>query len=149
MTTPLTVKTKVKFGRTGPRGRGEIAAAPTTTLVLPTTRVPRVARLMALAIRLDELIRTGAVRDQAEVAHVGRVTRARVTQIMNLVLLAPDVQEQMLFLKRPERGIAGIILADLKSIACQANWQKQRKMWAKILKSAASKEATASKDLSY
>ena len=131
MTTPLTVKTKVKFGRTGPRGRGEIAAAPTTTLVLPTTRVPRVARLMALAIRLDVLIRTGAVRDQAEVARVGRVSRARVTQIMNLVLLAPDLQEQLVFLERPSAGLAGVILADLQVIARQPDWKKQRGLWAK------------------
>ena len=132
MTTPLTVKTKVRFGRTGPRGRGEIAAAPTTTLVLPTTRVPRVARLMALAIRLDGLIRTGAIRDQAEVARVGRVSRARVTQIMNLLMLAPDIQEQLLFRERGDSGRAGIILADLQRVAREPMWRKQRKMWVRL-----------------
>ena len=132
MTTPLTVKTKVKFGRTGPRGRGEIAAAPTAAPDLPTVRVPRVARLMALALRLDELIRTGAVRDQAEVARVGRVSRARVSQIMNLLLLAPDLQEQLLFLERPAAGVAGVILADVQAIAREPNWRRQRKMWARL-----------------
>ena len=132
MTTPLTVKTKVKFGRTGPRGRGEIAAAPTAAPDLPTVRVPRVARLMALAIRLDGLIRTGAIRDQAEVARVGRVSRARVSQIMNLLFLAPEIQERLLFLKRSGSGGASLILADLQSMTKVPNWRRQRKMWVKL-----------------
>ena len=131
MTTPLTVKTKVKFGRTGPRGRCEIATDPSASLALAKARVPRVSRLMALALRLDELIRTGAIKDQAEVARVGRVSRARVTQVMNLLLLAPDLQEQLLFLERLEGGRAAIILADLQRVAREPNWRRQRKMWAR------------------
>src|SRR5262245_57819311 len=61
-------------------------------------RVPRVSRLMALAIRIDGLIRSGVVTDQAELARLGLVTRARLTQIMNLLCLAPDIQDQILFL---------------------------------------------------
>ena len=131
MTTPMTVKTKVKFGRTGPRGRCEIATAPSASQALAKARVPRVSRLMALALRLDELIRTGAIKNQAEVARVGRVTRARMTQVLNLLLLAPDIQEQLLFLERPDGGRAGIILADVQAIARKPNWKKQRKMWRK------------------
>jgi len=46
-------------------------------------RVPRVARLMALALRFEELVRTGAVRDYAELARLGQVSRARITQIID------------------------------------------------------------------
>src|SRR6185295_3410288 len=60
--------------------------------------VPRIARLMALAIRFDGLLRQGKFRDYAELARLGRVTRARMTQIMKLLDLAPDIQEQILFL---------------------------------------------------
>ncbi len=59
---------------------------------------------MALAIRLDQLIRDGVVADQAELARLGHLTRARLTQIMNLLCLAPDLQEQILFLPLTERG---------------------------------------------
>jgi DNA invertase Pin-like site-specific DNA recombinase len=63
------------------------------------TCIPRIARLIALAIRYEGLVREGAVRDYAELARLGEVTRARITQIMNLLWLAPDVQERLLFLE--------------------------------------------------
>src|SRR5450631_3950087 len=55
----------------------------------PDSFVPRIARLMALAIRLEGLVRDETVCDYAELAHLGRVTRARMTQIMKLLQLAP------------------------------------------------------------
>jgi hypothetical protein len=50
------------------------------------------------------LVRRGEVADYAELANVGRVSRARISQIMSLLSLAPDLQEQVLFLPRTERG---------------------------------------------
>src|SRR5713226_8035601 len=79
-----------------PRGIGPSATAERDG---PPTRVPRIARLMALALKFEQLIRQGVVTDYAVLATLGRVSRARVTQIMNLLNLAPDVQEQILFLK--------------------------------------------------
>ncbi len=58
-----------------------------------TGRVPRVARLLALAIRFEELVTNGVVKNYAELARLGYVSRARVTQIVNLLQLAPDLQE--------------------------------------------------------
>src|SRR5674476_1244749 len=60
--------------------------------------IPRIARLLALAIRLEGLLREEPIRDYAELARLGGVTRARMTQIMKLLDLAPDIQEQILFL---------------------------------------------------
>ncbi len=62
--------------------------------------IPRVTRLMALAIKFDGMIARGEVRDYADIARLGYVSRARVTQIMNLTNLAPDIQEEILFLPR-------------------------------------------------
>ena len=59
--------------------------------------IPRIARLMALAIRLEGLIREQTIPDYASVARRGRVPRARMTQIMKLLDPAPDVQEQIRF----------------------------------------------------
>ena len=67
-------------------------------------RVPRVAKLMALAIRFEQLVADGVVGDYAELSRLGHVTRARMTQIMNLLHLAPDIQEAILFLPRVESG---------------------------------------------
>lgn len=73
--------------------------------------VPRVSKLMALAIRLEELVQRGEVRDYADLARLGYVTRARITQIMNLLNLAPDIQENLLFL--PLKAPSKLILAGL------------------------------------
>ena len=56
------------------------------------------------------------------------MTRARVSQIMAL-LLAPDIQEQVLFLPRTERGRDPVILHDLLPIAATADWKRQRRLW--------------------
>jgi hypothetical protein len=104
-------------------------------------RVPRVARLMALAIKFDALIREGAVADQAELARLGHVTRARVSQIMNLLHLAPDIQEALLFLPAVDRGRDPLVLRDLQQIAMTLDWRKQRKGWTGLLSARFPKES--------
>ena len=79
--------------------------------------IPRVSKLMALAIRFDGLVRRGEVRDYADLARLGYVTRARITQIMNLLNLAPDIQEAILALPRVEEGRDPITERDLRPIA--------------------------------
>lgn len=128
---PLTVSGTVRFRRAGRGGRTELAVGPAPPAP-PPGRVPRVARLMALAVRYEELIRTGAVAGHAELARRGGVTRARMTQVMNLVHLAPDVQEAVLFLPRVETGRCPVKLADLQPIAAAPDWQKQRRMWREL-----------------
>src|SRR5881394_1952790 len=61
----------------------------------PAQSIPRIARLMALAIRFERLVQNKTVPDYAELARLGGVTRARITQIMKLLQLAPDLQEQI------------------------------------------------------
>ena len=95
-------------------------------------RVPRVAKLMALAIRFEGLIRDGVVADYAELARLGHVTRARMTQIMALLNLAPDIQEAILFLEPVERGKDPITERELRPIVAIADWKKQRRMWKAI-----------------
>jgi hypothetical protein len=84
---------------------------------------------MALALRFDRLVRGGEIASYAELAELGHVTRARITQIMNLINLAPDIQESLLFLPRVERGRAPIVLRQLQPIAGVADWRKQLRLW--------------------
>lgn len=86
-------------------------------------RIPRISRLMALAIHDDELLRTGVVKTLAELAELGHVSTTRITRIMNLLHLAPDIQER---LKPVLRGPDPVFLKDLQPIARQFNWTKQR-----------------------
>jgi hypothetical protein len=92
-------------------------------------RVPRLARLMALAIRLGSLLRQGTVADQAELARLGHVSRARISQILNLLHLAPDIQEELLFLPPIQRGRERLHLADLQPLCRHWNWRAQRRLW--------------------
>ena len=84
---------------------------------------------MALAIRFDQLVRDGVVADQAELARLGNVSRARISQILNLLSLAPDIQEAILFLPRVERGKDPVTERDLRSIVAEVDWGRQREMW--------------------
>ena len=92
-------------------------------------RIPRIARLMALAIRFDHLISSGQVANQAQLAQLGSVSRARLTQIMNLVLLAPDIQEELLFLSWGPSKTPPVYLSQLQPIATTPDWNDQRKEW--------------------
>jgi len=111
------------------RSKLEIKPGPQPVRDTTEGRVPRVARLMALAIKFDHLLRTGAVCDQAELAELGHVTRARVTQIMNLLHLAPDIQEAILNLPRTIRGHDPFTERHLRPIASETDWTTQREMW--------------------
>ena len=91
--------------------------------------IPRIARLMALAIRFDRLLRAEKFRDYAELARLGRVTRARMTQIMKLLDLAPDIQEQILFLP----NLKGLNERNLRPIVSRIDWNEQRRMFQKLV----------------
>ena len=123
----ITIERKVHF-RAGKRSQKEIREGKSMAPV-HESRVPRVSRLLALAIRFDGLIRDGVVADQAELARLGHVSRARLTQIMNLMNLAPDIQEAILFLPLSERGRDLITERQLRPIAAMTDWRKQRQMW--------------------
>ena len=131
MNETLTVECQVEFHRLV-KGRKQLQEAPAQPrAVVPPGRVPRVARWMALAIRFERLLREGQVASYAELARLGHVTRARVTQIMNLLNLAPDIQEDILFLPRTERGRDPVILRDLQPVAAALDWYDQRRLWKK------------------
>lgn len=94
-------------------------------------RIPRVSRLMAMAIRMQALIRDGEVESYAELARLCHVTTARITQIMNLLRLAPDIQEDILFLPPGDGGRDAVTERALRSLVAIIDWRKQRKKWEK------------------
>ena len=65
------------------------------------------------------------VTNYAELARLGNVTRARVTQIMNLLMLAPAIQEKLLFLPRLEQGRGVVCLSDLQRVVATIEWREQ------------------------
>lgn len=106
-----------------PRLPGDPAKTRTATSQSPA----RIARLLALAHRFEGMVRSGAVKDYAELARLGHVTRARVTQIINLLNLAPEIQEYLLWL--PSECGREITERDLRSIAAEVGWDRQRDLF--------------------
>lgn len=105
----ITIESQIHFTR-AKAGRKQLAAGPEPEpLPAPPDPIPRVSRLMALAIHFEGLIRSGMVKDYADLARLGGVSRARITQIMNLLNLPPWKQEDILFLKEKtsERELRG------------------------------------------
>lgn len=124
----IAVKRKVHFVRRD-HGRKTIADAPRPTDQAEPGRIPRISRLMALAIRLDRMIREGKASDQSELARLAHVTQPRMTQIMNLNHLAPDIQEELLFLPRLANGRERVHERMLRPMAAAVDWKRQRSIW--------------------
>ena len=119
------VEISIKRAMRRPGGRAErVAKEPATP------RIPRITRLMALAIKFQDMVDRREVRDYADLARLGFVTRARLTQIMNLLLLAPEIQEEILW-----RGAANarpVAERQIRSIVRFVLWQDQRRVWTSL-----------------
>ncbi len=132
MSDGITLDFKIHF-TTGQCGSREMRAGERATPPpVPAGRVPRISRLMALAIRFDDLVRSGEMADFAEIAELGQVTRARVSQIVNLLNLAPDIQEAILFLPFVAGERDTVSERELRVVAAEADWGRQRDAWSRL-----------------
>ena len=117
------------FLSNGRAGRKRVSRKKPAVQTVPSGRVPRISKLMALAIRFDGLIRDGKVRDMSELARLAHVTQPRMTQILNLLHLAPDIQEELLFLPLVTDGRDPIHERMLRSLVAVKEWREQRRQW--------------------
>ena len=88
-------------------------------------RLPRITKLMALAVRFEALLRRGTAKDYADLARLGGVSRARITQVMNLRNLAPVLQEQILWLPRDHSEKIKLNERALRRISGAMDWREQ------------------------
>lgn len=123
----IIVQRQVRFLRR--RQARELVLQPKSAKSVPLGRVPRLARLMALAIRFDQLINEGMIPDLSELARWAHVSQPRMTQILGLTLLAPDIQEQLLFLPRLTTGRDLLHEKTLRPLTQVLDWTAQRKLW--------------------
>jgi hypothetical protein len=96
-------------------------------------RAPRVACLLALAHRFEELVRSGEMRNYADIASLGHVSRARISQILKLLTLAPSIQEHLLFLPSHIAAYEPIHERDLRKVMREPRWDRQRELFAQLL----------------
>ena len=128
----IVVRQPIKFIKQA-RGRKRIVPADQDSGPVESGQIPRVSRLMALAIRLERMLRSGEVADVAELSMISDVTQPRISQILGLTLLAPDIQEELLFLPRVLEGKATIHEKMLRPIVKVIDWDRQRAMWRKTI----------------
>jgi hypothetical protein len=95
-------------------------------------RLPRVSRVLALAIQFQEMIRTGEVRDCADLARLGGLSRERISQIMKLLWLAPDIQIEVLYFPAASASYFPIHERALRNISDRICWDEQRELWSKL-----------------
>ena len=109
-------------------------SVPTTQTAAPrcANRIPRITRLMALAIKLQEMVDRREVRDYADLARLGHVSRARMTQIMNLLNLAPDIQEQVIELGIADNSKQVLTERHLRDVVKAVGWAEQRERWGRV-----------------
>jgi hypothetical protein len=97
----------------------------------PEPLAPRIARVLALAHKLDGLLRSGVVSGYIEIARLGHVAPARITQIMVLLHLAPAIQEYILFVSEGDARLIGEV--ELRRIAREPRWDRQRELFERLL----------------
>ena len=112
----------VSVGQTAPRRATQSA----------TGRTPRVARMLALAHNIDQRIRGGELRGLADAARVIGVTRARMTQIASLLLLAPEIQEAIVDLPPVKNGRDPVSERALRRIVAESDWNRQLELWNEV-----------------
>lgn len=116
------------------RHRTQTARAPRRPLgsrlvVERSERIPRVTRLLALALQFEDLIRNGEVSNYATLAQIGQVSRSRITQMTGLLNLAPDIQEEILFIHPVEAERYRISEPSLRKMTATLLWSQQREQW--------------------
>ena len=135
------VELKIEFSRGAP-GRRRATAAPETNdapatatepaptpKAIPAAPIPKITRLLVLGHHFERLVRGGGVKDFAEIARLTGMSRARVTQIVNLTLLAPGLQEEVLAFNHSADRRETIFEGDLRAAASAAAWSEQPRRW--------------------
>jgi hypothetical protein len=124
---------KIEYSLSAHRNKG-----PKTGIVVPPVverdRPPRITCLLALAHRFETLVQSGEVRDYAELARAGRVSRARMSQILKLLTLAPSIQEHILWLPPRTEGKETITERDLRKVVLEPFWDRQRALFEKLIR---------------
>ena len=128
------IKVKRKVAFQGEVHKRRDAAKVKREMLAQSGRTPRISKLVALASRMQSMIDSGEVESYQQLAELGRISQPRMTQIMSLLQLAPDIQEELLYLPEVVQGNAAIHERLLRPLTTELDWRVQRRMWARIRK---------------
>ena len=113
-------------------GRSPGKTGPSDAPLSRSGHLPRVTHVIALAIHFQDMIQRGEARDYADLARLGCLTRERMSQIMELVWLAPDIQQEIL--QFPPTATARFPISEvaLRKLAHLLSWADQRAAWIRL-----------------
>jgi hypothetical protein len=114
--------------RSGPR----VPADGLEAQVAAPGRLPRVTQVLALAIYFDDMIQQGEAKDYADLARVAGLCRERISQLMRLTYLAPDIQVELLYLPPTATGRYPVSETSMRQIANLLSWADQREQWEQL-----------------
>jgi hypothetical protein len=115
--------------RSGPRVPKVGSSTPATE---GSGRLPRVTQVLALAIQFEDMLQRGDAKDYADLARLGGLCRERVSQIMRLIYLAPDIQVELLYLAQTPTGRFPVSETSVRKVASLLSWTEQRNEWARL-----------------
>lgn len=95
-------------------------------------RLPRVTEVLALALYIQELVERKDVANYAEFARSRHVSRERLSQVLKLIWLAPDIQVEILYLPPALPGRQPISELSVRRIAEIMDWNQQREQWKQL-----------------
>jgi len=96
-------------------------------------RYPRIVQVMALAIHFRGMLELGEAKDYADLARLGCVSRERISQIMILNWLAPEIQHEVVQLPKTPGGRFPVSETTLRAVARNLRWEEQRAQWNGLL----------------
>ena len=107
--------------------------APAAAPVAERSRLPRITQVLALALQFQEMIDRGEIRRCADLARLGCVSRERISQLMALTWLAPDIQEEILRLPQMPGGRFPVSEGELRKMARLTAWEGQMARWRELI----------------
>jgi hypothetical protein len=99
---------------------------------IPIKKEPLLRQNLVLAYQIQELFEKEKAKKLGQVGQWLHMTHARISQIMNLLFLAPDIQEEILFLD--DEKVFQLTEHKIRKIPVEVKWTKQREMWNEICK---------------
>ena len=95
-------------------------------------RLPRVTQVLALAIQFEDMLHQGEAKDYADLGRLCGLCRERVSQIIRLIFLAPDIQVELLYLPPIPTGQYPVSETAVRKIANLLCWAEQRDRWVSL-----------------
>ena len=88
---------------------------------------PRLRQSLILAYQVDQLIADGRAKDFSQAAQWLNITKARLSQIMSLINLAPAIQEEILL--TDSLKLRKISVQQILPITAESDWNRQIYLW--------------------